>query len=165
MYNTYSFSSPNRCKSRVKPRSPEIPLGTTRYGSTSRMGPIDLFHIFLYPTSCWFTSYNAYWIQINPQIYTIYWWDDMVWADNKKWVSHSLLSHHSKLSACNFVMYHPRLACNWRFQQISVCFWGCPCTMPRVFVHATDAKVISRHAVPKYRLGQYGVGRLLEWAL
>ena len=89
----------------------------------------------------------------------------MAWVDNKKWVSHSLLSPHSKLSACNFVMYHPRLACNWRFQQISVCFWGYSCTMPMFFLHTTDPKVISRHAVPKYRLGQHGMGRHIEWAL
>ena len=33
------------------------------------------------------------------------------------------------------------------------------------FLHTADEKVISRHAVPKYRLGQYGMGRHLEWAL
>ena len=91
--------------------------------------------------------------------------DNSTWLDKKKLASHILLSPHFKLSACNFVMYHPRLACNWRFQQISVCFWGYSCTMLMVFLHTTDAKVLSRHAVPKYRLGQYGVGRLLEWAL
>ena len=165
MYNTDSFSSYNRCKSHVKTRSSEIPLGTIRYGSTSRMGPIDLFHIFLYPTSCLFTSYNACWSKINPQTYTIYWWHNMAWVGNNKWVSQTLLSPHSKLSPCNFVMQHPRLACNSRFQQISVCFWGYSCTMPMVFLHTTDETVISSHAFPKYRLGQYGMGRNLEWAL
>ena len=154
MYNTDSFSSYNRCKSHIKQRSFEIPLGTIRYGSTSRMGPIDLFRIFLYPTSCWFTSYNACWGKINPQTHTIYWWDNMAWADNKKRVSHTILYPYSKLSPCNFVIYHPLLACNWNFPQISVCFWGYSCTIPIVFLHTTDAKVLSSHAVPKYRLGQ-----------
>ena len=165
MYNTDSFSSYNRCKSHVKPRSSEIPLGTIRYGSTSRMGPIDLFHIFLYLTLCRFTSYNACCSHINPKPYTIHWWDNMERADNKKWVSHTIFSPHSKLPPCNFVLKHQWLACNWNFPQISVCFWGYSCTIPIVFLHTTDAKVISSHAFPKYRLGQCGMGRHLEWAL
>ena len=42
---------------------------------------------------------------------------------------------------------------------MSVCFWGYSRK-----IHTADAKVISSHAVPKYRLGQYGMGRHLEWA-
>ena len=132
MYNTDSFSSYSTCKSHIKPRSSEILLGKIWYGSTSRMDPIDLFHIFLYPTSFRFTSYNPCWSHIVPQTYTINWWDNMAWAENKKWVSHTLLFPHSKLSACNFVICHPRLACNWRFQQVSCLFLG-------LFMYNTDS--------------------------
>ena len=44
-----------------------------------------------------------------------------------------LIVPHSKLAACKFVIYHPRLACNWRFEQKSVCFWGYSCTIPIAF--------------------------------